>query len=122
MAKRVNSDNFPWSIKGVSADARNMAKARASAEGLTMGQWLTAVIRGEHDVSSSRSKEKITASGRESTNNENMNEETRSQELLVQKLNKTEERLLEAIRPLNSILKQLSLRIEVLENRSETDQ
>ncbi|MBH68568.1 MAG: hypothetical protein CMM58_09475 [Rhodospirillaceae bacterium] len=122
MAKRVNSDNFPWSIKGVSADARNMAKARASAAGITMGQWLTAVIRGEHDTLSSISKEQATISKKESTNNENMNEEIRTQELLVEKLNQTEARLLEAIRPLNSILKQLSLRIEVLENRSETDQ
>ena len=41
MEKRVKNVNFPWSIKGVSTEARDFAKTAASKNGLTMGDWLT---------------------------------------------------------------------------------
>jgi len=31
----------PWSIKGVSSKARKLAKQEATAQNMTMGQWLT---------------------------------------------------------------------------------
>lgn len=34
----------PWSIKGVDADAREVAKAKATAAGMTLGQWLNKAI------------------------------------------------------------------------------
>lgn len=34
----------PWSIKGVDADAREIAKAKATAAGMTLGQWLNRAI------------------------------------------------------------------------------
>ncbi len=35
---------MPWSVKGVSKEARNLAKAKAQAEGITIGDWLTKLI------------------------------------------------------------------------------
>ena len=37
--------NMPWSIKGVSQDARALAKKAASERGITIGEWLSEVIR-----------------------------------------------------------------------------
>jgi localization factor PodJL len=37
--------NLPWSIKGVSAEAREAAKQAARSAGLPLGLWLSRVIR-----------------------------------------------------------------------------
>ena len=47
MEKRVKNVNFPWSIKGVSTEARDFAKTAAAERGITMGEWLTNVIQNE---------------------------------------------------------------------------
>ena len=44
MAKSASSSNHPWSIKGISEDARAVAKEAAAREGITMGEWLTRAI------------------------------------------------------------------------------
>ncbi|MPY72048.1 MAG: hypothetical protein GEU92_18450 [Alphaproteobacteria bacterium] len=36
---------MPWSLKGVSAPAREAAKAAAAGEGVPMGEWLSRIIR-----------------------------------------------------------------------------
>ncbi|NRA29927.1 MAG: SEL1-like repeat protein [Parvularculaceae bacterium] len=37
--------NVPWSVKGIDADARSVAKELARREGKTLGEWMTAMIR-----------------------------------------------------------------------------
>ena len=44
MAKTINTENFPWSIKGISIEARKIAKEGAAKEGVTIGQWLKKII------------------------------------------------------------------------------
>jgi hypothetical protein len=39
-----NLPQMPWSVKGVSDEARAMAKARAQEAGVTIGAWLSQVI------------------------------------------------------------------------------
>jgi len=34
----------PWSVKGVSPEARRIAKERAQARGITIGEWLSEAI------------------------------------------------------------------------------
>ncbi|MBM3560129.1 MAG: hypothetical protein FJX53_09715, partial [Alphaproteobacteria bacterium] len=41
----MNERKIPWSIKGVSDDSREAARAAAEAEGLTVGAWLDLAIR-----------------------------------------------------------------------------
>ena len=40
-----NKIDMPWSIKGVSSEARTLAKAAAAREGVTMGEWVSQAIR-----------------------------------------------------------------------------
>ena len=35
----------PWTVKGIAREARNAAIAAAEREGLTIGEWLSRVIR-----------------------------------------------------------------------------
>ena len=51
MAKTVNTENFPWSIKGISIEARKLAKEGAAKEGLTIGQWLKKIVNEDRDES-----------------------------------------------------------------------
>lgn len=37
--------NVPWSVKGIDPDARSVAKELARREGMTLGEWMTAMIR-----------------------------------------------------------------------------
>lgn len=41
----MNDRKIPWSLKGVSDDAREAARAAAEAEGMTVGAWLDLAIR-----------------------------------------------------------------------------
>ncbi|MGE0747514.1 MAG: hypothetical protein AB7K86_19805 [Rhodospirillales bacterium] len=36
---------YPWSLKGVSVEARKAARTAAAAHGMTVGAWLAEVIR-----------------------------------------------------------------------------
>ena len=51
MAKTVKTENFPWSIKGISIEARKLAKEGAAKEGLTIGHWLKKIINEDHGES-----------------------------------------------------------------------
>lgn len=37
--------NVPWSVKGIDPDARSVAKELARRKGMTLGEWMTAMIR-----------------------------------------------------------------------------
>jgi localization factor PodJL len=45
LSRRDGKARMPWSVKGVSAEARELAKSATAREGDTMGQWLSDVIR-----------------------------------------------------------------------------
>jgi len=47
MVKSVKTGKFPWSIKGVSVEARDFVRTAAAERGITMGEWLTNVIQDE---------------------------------------------------------------------------
>lgn len=42
---RMSNSAHPWSLKGITAAARAAAKQAAEVEGVTLGTWLTQVIR-----------------------------------------------------------------------------
>ena len=121
MEKRVKNVNFPWSIKGVSTEARDFAKTAASKNGLTMGDWLSKVIRDDmHEAkrNSEVDNKQVAGSDGDKTSPAVAHLDNDS---VIKKLGETEERVLEAIKPLSKILMQLSLRLEALESRQETD-
>ena len=67
MAKTVNTENFPWSIKGISIEARKIAKEGAAKEGVTIGQWLKKIINEDHNESSRPPKNSLEKGNGENT-------------------------------------------------------
>ena len=129
MNKSVNADNFPWSIKGVSIEARKMAKDGAAKENLTIGQWLKIIIEAESDKAFQPNTIPINTDISENIYNETksvdeldtsvVSDLERAEFLKV--FNKIETKFLDLTKPLQSILAQLSFRMESLENKINSD-
>ena len=121
MGKVVKTGKFPWSIKGVSVEARDFVRTAAAERGITIGEWLTNVIQNETKAFES------TGDSQQKTNDvfktPQMVTEVpkRAEDSLLKKLDETEGRVLEAVKPLREILLKLSLRLEALESRHEIE-
>ena len=121
MGKSVKTGKFPWSIKGVSVEARDFVRTAAAERGITIGEWLTTVIQNETKASES------TGDSQQKTNDvfktPQMVTEVpkRTEDSLLKKLDETEGRVLEAVKPLREIVLKLSLRLEALESRHEIE-
>ena len=121
MVKSVKTGKFPWSIKGVSVEAREFVRTAAAERGITIGEWLTTVIQNETKAFDS------TGDSQQKTNDvfktPQMVTEVpkRAEDSLLKKLDETEGRVLEAVKPLREILLKLSLRLEALESRHEIE-
>ena len=121
MVKSVKTGKFPWSIKGVSVEARDFVRTAAAERGMTMGEWLTNVIQNETKAFES------TGDSQQKTNDVFKTPEMvtevpkRAEDSLLKKLDETEGRVLEAMKPLREILLKLSLRLEALESRHELE-
>ncbi len=104
--------NMPWSIKGVSAEARKIAKTAAMGSGEPMGVWLSRVIDaasaqrlGQANQVVVRPEPPVPAPA-----------ELRVDiEALTQRLAAVERRMLDALQPLDQALSQIGRRLEVLE-------
>ena len=121
MVKRVKTRKFPWSIKGVSVEARDFVRTAAAERGITMGEWLTNVIQNETSAfeSTGDNQQKIDDSFK--TAQMITEAPKRAENSLLKKLDETEGRVLEAMKPLREILLKLSLRLEALESRNEIE-
>ena len=129
MAKTVNTENFPWSIKGISIEARKLAKEGAAKEGLTIGQWLKKIINEDQDesfISPNKSLEnanpeiaatKTLKSDLSQGSPMEIHDETMVLELITQ----IEKRYLDLTTPIQSILSQLSLRMDLIESKIKKD-
>ncbi|MSP50288.1 MAG: hypothetical protein EXQ95_13305 [Alphaproteobacteria bacterium] len=107
-----NVGHMPWSIKGISADARKIAKAAAMAAGEPMGGWLSRVIDaasaaklGQPGQVALRPEPPVPAPA-----------ELRVDiEALSQRLATVERRIQESLQPLDRALSQIGRRLEALE-------
>ena len=121
MGKSVKTGKFPWSIKGVSVEARACVRTAAAERGITIGEWLTNVIQNETKAF------ELTGDSQQKTNDvfkkPQMVTEVpkRAEDSLLKKLDETEGRVLEAVKPLREIVLKLSLRLEALESRLEIE-
>ena len=119
MGKSVKTGKFPWSIKGVSVEARDFVRTAAAERGITIGEWLTNVIQNETKAFES------TGDSQQKTNDVFKTPQLvtevpkRAEDSLLKKLDETEGRVLEAVKPLREIVLKLSLRLEALESRHE---
>ena len=129
MAKTVNTENFPWSIKGISIEARKIAKEGAAKEGLTIGQWLKKIINEDHDetvISVNKSLEnansEIAATKTlKSDLSQPLPMKTHDETMVLEVIDQIERRYLELTTPIQSILSQLSLRMDLVESKIKKD-
>ena len=119
MVKRVKTGKFPWSIKGVSVEARDFVRTAAAERGITMGEWLTNVIQNETKAFESTGDSQQKTDDVFKTPEMVTEVPKRAEDSLLKKLDETEGRVLEAVKPLREIVLKLSLRLEALESRHE---
>ena len=119
MVKSVKTGKFPWSIKGVSVEARDFVRTAAAERGITMGEWLTNVIQNETKAFESTGDSQQKTDDVFKTPEMVTEVPKRAEDSLLKKLDETEGRVLEAMKPLREILLKLSLRLEALESRHE---
>ena len=129
MAKTVNTENFPWSIKGISIEARKLAKEGAAKEGLTIGQWLKKIINEDHDetvISANKSLENAKSDiAATKTLKSDLSQpppmKTYDETMVLEIIDQIEKRYLELTTPIQSILSQLSLRMDLVESKIKKD-
>ena len=129
MAKTVNTENFPWSIKGISIEARKLAKEGAAKEGLTIGQWLKIIINKDHDetvMSENKSLENAKSDiAATKTLKSDLSQpppmKTHDETMVLEIIDQIEKRYLELTTPIQSILSQLSLRMDLVESKIKKD-
>jgi len=129
MAKIVNTENFPWSIKGISIEARKLAKEGAAKEGLTIGQWLKIIINKDHDetvISENKSLENAKSDiAATKTLKSDLSQpppmKTHDETMVLEIIDQIEKRYLELTTPIQSILSQLSLRMDLVESKIKKD-
>ena len=119
MVKSVKTGKFPWSIKGVSVEARDFVRTAAAERGITIGEWLTNVIQNETKAFESTGDSQQKTDDVFKTPEMVTEVPKRAEDSLLKKLDETEGRVLEAVKPLREIVLKLSLRLEALESRHE---
>ena len=121
MVKSAKAGKFPWSIKGVSVEARDFVRKAAAERGVTMGEWLTTVIQNETKAFESTYDSQQKTNDGFKTPQMVTEVPKRAEDSLLKKLDETEGRVLEAVKPLREIVLKLSLRLEALESRHEIE-
>lgn len=112
MARGKDKNPLPWSIKGISPEAREAAKSAAATDGLTMGEWMSRAIRragGEAEVDGPAADR--TASPVPALDTAALEAE------IAKRIRGTEERLLGVVEPLYDIVEELRRRLDRLEAR-----
>jgi hypothetical protein len=109
---------LPWSLKGVSPEAREIAKKAAAQQGMTIGEWVSRAIR---DVGPEQEPETVPEtvpvqdeaplSGGAETDAETVREAVRT------RIYESEERVAHMVGPLQEIIERLSRRLTRIEER-----
>ncbi len=105
--------HMPWSIKGVSAEARKIAKAAAMAEGEPMGVWLSRLI--DAAAAAKLGQPGALEGGALAMRPEAPAELRVDIEALTQRLTGVERRIRESLQPLDQALSHIARRLEALE-------
>jgi len=128
--------NVPWSVKGVSKEAREAVKKAAAEEGVTMGEWLSKVIRAAESAPADPlpddddlvlvEREETTMAGplADAVSETGLavggdagtaagTEDLRAG--VASRVAEAEDRILAVVEPLQEIIQQLSTRLEALE-------
>ena len=122
---------LPWSVKGVTHTARDLAKDQAGEAGATMGQWLSGVVRRIGAAEASGKALVTTATPPTSTDvvqgesggpvTAEPIDESELVAMVSERILATEERLVGLLGNLEDIIVSLGDRLERLEARVETE-
>lgn len=111
---------LPWSLKGVSPEAREIAKKAAAQQGMTIGEWVSLAIR---DVGPDQEPAAVFENapvldeaplyGSAETDGDAVREAVRA------RIYESEERVAHMVGPLQEIIERLSRRLTRIEERDE---
>jgi len=111
---------LPWSLKGVSPEAREIAKKAAAQQGMTIGEWVSLAIR---DVGPDQEPAAVSENapvldeaplyGSAETDGDAVREAVRA------RIYESEERVAHMVGPLQEIIERLSRRLTRIEERDE---
>lgn len=111
---------LPWSLKGVSPEAREIAKKAAAQQGITIGEWVSRAIRdvGPDQESGSAPEvgpaaTEVSPSGSSEMDVEAVREAVRA------RIYDSEERVAHMVGPLQEIIERLSRRLTRIEEKVE---
>ncbi len=117
----MNKPNSPWSIKGVTSEAKDAAKEGARISRQPLGKWLIEVIRKTHAAEA-----QPTAAATETGAPAELNAATASpsaaatwQEAVVRleaRIAETERSVTDSALPVNAALERIADRLEAIEN------
>lgn len=122
--------SLPWSVKGVTPTARDLAKDQAGEAGATMGQWLSGVVRrvGAAEASGKAlvpaetppPSTEVASGGGDGRDAAEPIDEREMIEMVSERILATEERLVGLLGNLEDIIVSLGDRLERLERRTES--
>jgi localization factor PodJL len=110
--------DLPWSVSGIPPEARDVARAAASRDGVSVGDWITRRILGETARTLSASERGTPVN--HSYRNERDEETRRDREDLAQRLAKAEAETDGAFRRIDETLRSVARRMETTE-RSQNE-
>lgn len=109
---------LPWSLKGVSPEAREIAKKAAAQQGITIGEWVSRAIRDVSPGSHSDGQpEDVSALAEESLSRAAGMTAEEIREAIRARIYESEERVAHMVAPLQDIVEQLSRRLTRIEER-----
>lgn len=110
---------LPWSLKGVSPEAREIAKKAAAQQGITIGEWVSRAIRDVGPRPESDAASQVTPVSDATTADDAIDGEA-VREAVRARIYDAEERVAHMVGPLQDIIERLSRRLTRIEERVET--
>lgn len=124
--KSGDKSHLPWSIKGISPEAREIAREAAAEQGVTMGEWLTGVIERMGTDISDDPVDDVQADASDGSHSREGGLSDKIAELnfdldvlrdrISERLSGTEEKLQAVVTPLSEIISEMVERLDRLEN------
>lgn len=112
--------SIPWSIKGISAEAREAAREAAQGAGLTMGAWLAEAIHAVAEAEAREGAAPEVAVGEPALAAQMPPAPQQAAEVAeaaVARVFAIEQRVVGLVSPLSSAIEQIRRRLEALEDR-----
>jgi hypothetical protein len=115
----MSSTTMPWSIKGVSADARGLAKTAAARAGQSIGPWLNQLIRAANQVEREAASGHSVAALDPAPLAAALPQVDWRGEIdeLTKRISKLEERAAALVEPLDQAVERIARRLDAIEGR-----